>query len=117
MISLPSELQDLETAEDFLDHFQVPYDTAVINRMRLHVLQRFHDYLDKAEEEPADDAERDALLKSYLSRAYDDFLKSDPLTERVFKVLRDAANPQEEKQPGSTVFVPLDSIGNLPPRE
>lgn len=116
MITLPPELQELETAEDFLDHFEVPYDIAVINRTRLHVLQRFHDYLAKAEEEPADDAARDALLRDYLLRAYDDFIRSDPLTERVFKVLRDAEKPKETKDPGR-VFIPLDSIATLPPQE
>lgn len=116
MISLPSELQHLETAEDFLDHFGVAYDTAVVNRLRLHILQRFHDYLAKAEEEPADDAARDALFHDYLARAYDDFLNSDPLTERVFKVLRDAKNPPEEQEPGR-VFIPLDAIGTVPPQD
>jgi Nitrogen fixation protein NifW. len=116
MISLPSELQQLETAEDFFEHFQIPYDVAALNRLRLHVLQRFHDYLAKAEEQPANDEERDALLRAYLARSYEDFLKSDPLTERVFKVLQDAEKPREEKESGS-VFIPLDAIGNVPPQE
>lgn len=116
MISLPSELQSLETAEDFLDHFKIDYDTAVVNRLRLHILQRFHDYLIKAEEEPADDAARDALLHDYLLRAYEDFLSSGPLTERVFKVLRDAEKSCEEKE-STSVFVPLDQIGGVFPRE
>ena len=116
MISLPSELQSLETAEDFLDHFKVEYDTAVVTRLRLHILQRFHDYLTTATEEPVDDAARDALLRDYLVRAYDDFLHSDPLTERVFKVLRDAGKAHEE-QKSATVFVPLDQIGGVRPQE
>lgn len=116
MITLPSELQELETAEDFLEHFGIPYDMSVINRSRLHILQRLHDYLSKAEEDPTDDAARDALIRDNLARAYDDFIRSDPLTERVFKVLRDADKPKEAQEPGR-IFIPLDSISTLPPQE
>ena len=116
MITVPHELQHLETTEDFFEHFGVEYDVAKVNRLRLHILQRFHDYLAQAPEEPSDDAARDVLMRDYLRRAYDDFLASDPLKERVFKVLREAEKSQQEEATG-TVFVPLDAIGIIPPRE
>ena len=45
MISLPESVRDLDTAEAFLDHFGIAYDESVVRRARLHILQRFHDYL------------------------------------------------------------------------
>lgn len=117
MISLPPELQQLESAEEFFEYFGIDYDKPAVTRLRLHILQRFHDYLEKAEEQPADDTARDVLLRGYLTRAYEDFLRSDPLTERVFKVLRDAEKPQPEKHPAGTVFIPLSEIGGVPPKE
>ena len=88
MMSLPPNLQHLETAEDFLDHFGVAYDTAVVNRLRLHILQRFHDYLGvhvKAGAGNRDD------YHGWLMRAYQDFVASDALTEKVFRVHQRAA--------------------------
>lgn len=109
MISLPPELRDLDTAEDFLDHFGVEYDHARVQRLRLHILQRFHDYLSTAEETPADEGELTAVLRTYLTRAYDDFVQSDPLKERVFKVLRDAEASKEPQQLGHA-FIPLSEV-------
>ena len=40
-----SAMADLESAEDFLDFFGVAYDPAVVEVNRLHILQRFHQYL------------------------------------------------------------------------
>lgn len=80
------ELDDLETAEDFLDYFGIEYDTAVVQVNRLHILQRFHDYLAGVEDLPADAAGRWALHADLLAGAYRDFVFSDALTEKVFRV-------------------------------
>ena len=47
---LDDELQDLSSAEDFLEYFGVAYDQKVVQVNRLHILQRFHDYLAQAGE-------------------------------------------------------------------
>jgi hypothetical protein len=39
------DLDELESAEDFLNYFGVAFDPAVVHVNRLHILQRFHDYL------------------------------------------------------------------------
>jgi nitrogenase-stabilizing/protective protein len=106
-IVLPAELRDLETAEDFLAHFEIPYDRQVVHVSRLHILQRFHDYLARTDD-VADEATREAAMKDLLIRAYDDFVRSDPLTERVFKVLKDA-KAKTDAPPGR-VFVPLSAV-------
>ena len=47
--TLPAALRDLATAEEFLEFFDLPYDPAVVRVKRLHILQRFHDYLAHAD--------------------------------------------------------------------
>jgi nitrogenase-stabilizing/protective protein len=79
------ELQDLSSAEDFLDYFGIAYDPAVVQVNRLHILQRFHDYLADAGP-PATDAERRELYRGLLQSAYHDFVVSDARTEKVFRV-------------------------------
>lgn len=85
---LDLDLAELSSAEDFLEYFGVSYDPAVVHVNRLHILQRFHDYLSEAEEQPRDPAERHALYADLLLGAYQDFVDSDARTEKVFHVFR-----------------------------
>ena len=80
------ELDELDSAEEFLDYFGIAYEPAVVHVNRLHILQRFHDYIAGIEVMPEDEGERRALYAGLLSSAYADFVKSDALTEKVFKV-------------------------------
>lgn len=82
------DLEELSSAEDFLEYFGVSYDPAVVHVNRLHILQRFHDYLGRVAEMPGDDAARRTLYADQLSHAYSDFVASDARTEKVFKVFR-----------------------------
>ena len=85
---LDLDLEELSSAEDFLDYFGIGYDPAVVHVNRLHILQRFHDYLGDIEEEPADPTERHTLYADLLLGAYEDFVNSDARTEKVFRVFR-----------------------------
>lgn len=87
-LDLDSDLEELSSAEDFLTYFGVPYDQSVVHVNRLHILQRFHDYLAQVEDEPGDPAERRALYADLLLGAYQDFVASDARTEKVFRVFR-----------------------------
>ena len=108
--TLPVALRDLATAEEYLEFFDLPYDPAVVQVKRLHILQRFHDYLAHAEL-PEDEGAALVAIGNLLARAYADFVRSTPLQERVFKVLKDAQN----KQLGNgRVFVPLSAIVKRP---
>lgn len=81
------DLEELSSAEDFLSYFEVPYDESVVHVNRLHILQRFHDYLDEAENNmPESVMARKAQYKALLEKAYNDFVESDALTEKVFRV-------------------------------
>lgn len=85
-VDLKSALAELESAEDFLEYFDIAFDRAVVQVNRLQILQRFHDYLKRfADGQPSRDDYR-----ACLTRAYDDFVRSDALTERVFRVHRKA---------------------------
>jgi nitrogenase-stabilizing/protective protein len=100
------ELSDLSSAEDFLDHFEIPYDRKVVQVNRLHILQRFHDYLEQARALlPEGDLALRAAYQRLLARAYQDFVTSDALTEKVFNVFHAVQ---------AEAFVPVDSIGPAP---
>lgn len=102
-LSLDEDLQDLGSAEDFLQYFEVPYDQGVVHVNRLHILQRFHDYLAQAHDVlPAADQLRRAAYRKLLARAYQDFVESNALAEKVFRVFHEAAAE------GS--FVPVEAL-------
>jgi len=101
------DLEELSSAEDFLDYFELDYQPEVVFVNRLHIMQRFHDYLSQGSDSlPEAVAENEAALKAIyknlLARAYHDFVESDAITEKVFKVFK-----MHEPQ---LTFVPLDSI-------
>lgn len=100
-LTLDEAMEELVSAEDFLEYFGIAYDTSVVQVNRLHILQRFHNYLGK-ETLPKDEDARRTLYVAKLEQAYQDFVKSDALTEKVFKVFH-----MHEPQ---TKFVPLSSI-------
>jgi nitrogenase-stabilizing/protective protein len=81
-------LDELESAEDFLNYFGIQFDPAVVHVNRLHILQRFHDYLDAEQDVPADPSARFTRYAELLATAYGDFVRSDALTEKVFQVFR-----------------------------
>ena len=102
-MTLDEQLDELESAEDFMNFFALDYDPAIVQVNRLHILQRFHDYLRQgAEAMPEEEAARHAVYKRLLAQAYQDFVKSDALTEKVFKVFH-----MHEPQ---TTFVSIDTL-------
>ena len=98
------DLEELSAAEDFLEYFDVEFDRSVVQVNRLHIMQRLHDYLkDLPDADQVADVEGyKAAYKGLLVKAYQDFVESDALTEKVFKVFH-MKGPQ-------TTFVPLDQI-------
>ncbi|MBK5964410.1 nitrogen fixation protein NifW [Thiocystis minor] len=82
------DLSELSSAEDFLDYFGISYEPAVVQVNRLHILQRFHDYLEQVDEMPDSTQARWALHADLLKAAYQDFLASNAATEKVFRVFR-----------------------------
>lgn len=87
--TLQQDLSEMTSAEDFLDYFEIAFDPKVVDVNRLHILQRFRDYLRQT------DAVDRADYAGCLERAYQDFVRSDALTEKVFKVFHRQAQGRE----------------------
>jgi nitrogenase-stabilizing/protective protein len=94
------ELAELGSAEDFLNYFGIAFDATVVQVNRLHILQRYHDYLAKQE---AGKTPEYAAWRAWLLRAYEDFVASSAQQEKVFAVFRKAEG---------SAFVPLSSVGD-----
>lgn len=106
-LTLAEAMNDLISAEDFLDYFEVPYEASIVQVNRLHILQRFHDYLGKqAPNLPPEESAQRAIYRLWLERAYKDFVTSDSLTEKVFAVFQHVAKPDG----GMSSFVSLDKV-------
>jgi nitrogenase-stabilizing/protective protein len=91
-------MEELVSAEDFLDYFGIDYDARVVQVNRLHILQRYHDYLAKQE---AGKAPEYQAWRKWLELAYRDFVESSAQQEKVLAVYR--------KAEGSS-FLPLSSL-------
>ena len=92
------DLAELSSAEEFLDYFGIDFAVPVVQVNRLHILQRFHDYLARQEAGKAPDY---LAYRHWLARAYTDFVGSSAQGEKVFAVF--------QKAEGSS-FVPLSSL-------
>jgi nitrogenase-stabilizing/protective protein len=101
--TLDAALKELSSAEDFFEFFNIEYDSHIVQVNRLHILQRFHDYLEQLGELPTDETTCRAIYTQLLSQAYADFVHSDAITEKVFPVFH--------KQPlSTTVTIPVSTI-------
>lgn len=98
-------LKSAGSAEDFFALLGVPYDPKILQVARLHILKRMSEYLADDDIDRLPDPVLAARCKSVLERAYEDFVNSTPLKERVFKVLKQAVAPPEPEP-----FVPLDRL-------
>jgi nitrogenase-stabilizing/protective protein len=102
-MNFEDEMEELESAEDFLQYFSLPYEQSIVHVNRLHILQRYNTYLTQASDRmPLDDDLKKSIYKQLLARAYQDFVESDAQTEKVFKVFK-----MQEPQNG---FVSLGDI-------
>jgi nitrogenase-stabilizing/protective protein len=89
------KLKELSSAEDFLQYFGVPFEQAVVNVSRLHILKRFFQYIRQANLLSANnEIELYTAYREQLVKAYADFVKSTPAQEKVFKVFQDTAGRQ-----------------------
>jgi len=83
------ELEALESAEDFLNYFDIPFDQGIVHVNRLHILQRYHNYLQAHRERKGEPGHAD--YKTLLTQAYTDFVHSDAYTEKVMRVHQKAS--------------------------
>ncbi len=103
--AIDEDMDELSSAEDFLNYFDIEYDQTVVHVNRLHIMQRYHDYLEKAKDAMAEAESEEAVTKIYkalLEQSYNDFVDSDALTEKVFKVFK--------MKDGDPTFVSVDQL-------
>ncbi len=106
-LTLEEALEELVSAEDFLEYFDIPYEQSVVHVNRLHILQRFHDYMSKqAPNLPPDEEQQRGIYRLWLERAYQDFVASNSITEKVFAVFQNQAKPEG----GFSSFVSIDKV-------
>jgi nitrogenase-stabilizing/protective protein len=98
-----AKLKTYSSAEDFFTGLGVGFDPAVLRVARLHVLKRMGEYIGGDDLEGLPDRVVVARCRTYLERAYQDFVASSPIEQRVFKVLKDAVAPPSN-------FVPLEDL-------
>jgi len=93
--NLLSTMQKFSAAEEFLDFLDVDYVPQVVQVNRLHIMKRFQQYLgrDPVPEGLPELDEREAY-KTRLQQAYQDFVQSNAVVEKVFKVFQDKAGVQ-----------------------
>ncbi|SMF28754.1 nitrogenase-stabilizing/protective protein [Alteromonadaceae bacterium Bs31] len=99
------ELDELSSTEEFLNYFEIEFDQSVVHVNRLHIMQRYHDYLEKAKASIASanaEESKHQIYRVLLQQAYSDFVESDAATEKVFKVFK-----MQEPQTG---FVSVDQL-------
>ena len=98
---------------NFWNFFEIAYDQKVVHVNRLHILQRFHDYLGTATRQSPEALEpRREIYKRLLQRAYQDFVESDALTEKVFAVFHEAAPIRATSSPLEEVGCPQCRLGD-----
>jgi len=101
---LEDDQSELEGAEDFLNYFEIPFEQTVVHANRLHILQRYHDYLEEVSEPPVDETARKAVYAELLTKAYQDFVGSDAKTQKVLQVYKSLDHAPEP------AFVPMDQL-------
>ena len=90
MSELMATMEKMSSAEEFLDFLGVDYQQSVVNVNRLHILKRFNQYIARHSFSGSTDEDLKAEYKTLLEQAYRDFVQSDAVTEKVFKVFQDA---------------------------
>jgi hypothetical protein len=106
-MSIIDEMKTLSAAEDFFHLLDVPFEPAVMNRARLHILKRMGLLLAGGELSGLDDDEAEARARALLQAAYSEFAGAQAIEKRLFKVLaeRDPARPKTRG-----AFVPFTDL-------
>lgn len=81
-------VDELESAEDFLNHFSVEHQPEKVRVIRLHLMHRYHELLAEQIYIPADQSERFALAKALLAKTYQIFDTGTVSKQSGFRVYR-----------------------------
>ena len=86
-----AEFNRLVNAEEYFEFFGLSYDSQFVNVNRLHILQKFSSFIKTIDSESPDLTESEKLerYQTALQQAYNTFITSSPLDEKLFKVFND----------------------------
>ncbi|MBC1238037.1 nitrogenase-stabilizing/protective protein NifW [Nostoc sp. 2RC] len=84
----------LVNAEEYFEFFQLSYDPEVVHVNRLHILKLFSQSIREidAHNSKLSQAEKLDLYSTALKKAYEVFLSSTPLEQKLFKVFKHKPN-------------------------
>ena len=95
MNALARDMEGLESAEAFMKYFGLAYSARTLNVSRLHILKRFNQYLARAGGIDAfEPTLARARCRDLLAAAYQDFVASSGVEQRVFRVFQHARGEQ-----------------------
>ncbi|MEO1428779.1 MAG: nitrogenase-stabilizing/protective protein NifW [Cyanobacteria bacterium J06632_19] len=82
------QFQTLVNAEDYFKFFDLQYEQKVVNVNRLHILQKFAEFIHEIDKNNSELTEEERLGKygEALESAYQVFIESTPQQEKLFKV-------------------------------
>lgn len=84
-----AEFERLVDAEEYFQFFGLPYDPQFVNVNRLHILQKFSNFIKSIDPDSLNEAELLDRYRTALQQAYETFNASSPLDEKLFKVFND----------------------------
>ncbi|MEL6399209.1 MAG: nitrogenase-stabilizing/protective protein NifW [Cyanobacteria bacterium P01_A01_bin.70] len=83
-----SQFNQLKDAEEYFQFFGLSYDPQVVNVNRLHILRKFSQFVQEVDTNQSE-AELLAAYSQELRNAYDLFLTSNSVEQKLFKVFQD----------------------------
>ncbi|HBE18455.1 MAG TPA: nitrogenase stabilizing/protective protein [Cyanobacteria bacterium UBA11149] len=88
------DFRNLTDAEDYFKFFNLSYDPKVVNVNRLHILKKFSELVQEidANSTEEDREKKFDLYKAALQQAYQVFLTSTSLDQKLFKVFNQKPN-------------------------
>ncbi|MDV2995462.1 MAG: Nitrogenase-stabilizing/protective protein NifW 2 [Chroococcidiopsis sp. SAG 2025] len=86
-----AQFQQIVDAEQYFEFFGLPYDAQFVNVNRLHILQKFSNYIKAIDRDSPElnDEQRLSQYRNALQQAYDVFLASKPVEQKLFKVFNE----------------------------
>ena len=83
-----AQFNQLKDAEEYFDFFGLTYDPKVVNINRLHILRKFSQLV-QDEDKAQSEVQKLKAYRQALQNAYDLFLTSSSVEQKLFKVFQD----------------------------
>ena len=84
-----AEFNQLTDAEQYFEFFGLPYDPKAVNINRLHILKQFSNAIRQTNVAGLSEAEQLEVYRKAFIQAYDLFLSSSGVEQKLFKVFNE----------------------------